>query len=509
MNYRLRVEGLSKSFGPIKALKNVSFDIMPGSVHALVGENGAGKSTFVKVITGMEKPDSGEILLDGRPCNFETPIEARASGVTAVYQDPKLFPHLDIAENIFMGIYPRTSSGMIDKKTMYAKADKMLFEMGVPINSHSPLAGRSVAEIQFVEIIRAMCADLKLLILDEPTASLTPTEAERFFKIINSLKAKNVSILFISHRLQEVRQICDTITVLRDGEHIITAPAKEISEQDLVHYMVGRDISSLFVRFEAPITEDPVFEVRNLTLPGYFENISFSIHGGEILGMAGLIGAGRTEIAETILGIRKPTKGVVIINGEEIIPKNPRQMKRLGIAYIPEDRDRHGIITSMGVSYNVCLASLNRISKFGLLQHKNEMKFAQKYAEDLEIKTAGIDAPVASLSGGNRQKVVLAKWLATVPKVLILDEPTHGIDVGTKSQVHERISELASAGFPVLMISSDLPEILGMSDRILVVAGGKIVAEFYKREATQEKILEAAAQHSTNSTIEDSYEYSE
>jgi rhamnose transport system ATP-binding protein len=509
MNYRLQVKGICKSFGPIKAVRNVSFDVVPGSVHALVGENGAGKSTLVKIITGMEKPDSGVILLDGVSCNFSTPIDARASGITAVYQDPKLFPHLDIAENIFMGIYPRTSSGMIDKKTMYSRADSMLRELGVAIDSHSPLAGCTVAEIQFVEIVRAMVADLKLLILDEPTASLTPTEAERFFNIVNLLKAKNVSILFISHRLQEIQQICDTITVLRDGEHIITAPAKEISEQDLVHYMVGRDISSLFVRFEAPITEDSVFEVRNLTLPGHFENISFSIHGGEILGMTGLIGAGRTEIAETIFGIRRPSKGVVIINGEEVVPKNPRQMKRHGIAYIPEDRERHGIISSIGVSHNICLAALNRISKFGLLQHKREKSFAAKYVEDFEIKSAGIDAPVASLSGGNRQKVVLAKWLATVPKVLILDEPTHGIDVGTKSQVHERISELASAGFPVLMISSDLPEILGMSDRILVIARGKIVAEFSKREATQEKIMEAAAKHAGVSMIEGANENSD
>ncbi len=489
----MTVQGVSKSFGPVKAVRNVSFSVSPGSAHALVGENGAGKSTLVKMITGMERPDTGEIFLDGKPCRFRTPIEARSAGITAVYQDPKLFPHLDVAENIFMGIYPKTKAGMVDKRTMYREARRRLEDLGVEIDPRSPLAGRTVAEIQFVEIVRAMCADLKLLFLDEPTASLTPAEADRFFKVVESLTAGGVSVVFISHRLPEIRRVCDTVTVLRDGEHIHTGPAADLSEHDMVQLMVGRDLSSLFVRVEAPVSDEPLFEVKNLTLEGVFKDISFSIRGGEVVGMAGLIGAGRTEIAETIFGIRRPTSGVVVVDGQEMVPKSPSRMMGLGIAYIPEDRDLNGIITPMGVASNICLAALDRVSKVGLVRHQKESSFASRYAEDFEIKTAGMDAPVASLSGGNRQKVVLAKWMATVPKVLILDEPTHGIDVGTKSQVHQRVSELASAGYPVLLISSDLPEILGMSDRILVVAGGEIVAEFSKAEATQEKIMEAAS----------------
>ncbi|MFA6507468.1 MAG: sugar ABC transporter ATP-binding protein, partial [Treponemataceae bacterium] len=450
---------------------------------------------LVKMITGMERPDSGEILLDGIPCRFETPIDARAAGITAVYQDPKLFPHLDVAENIFMGIYPKTRFGLVDKGAMYREARRMLEELGADIDPRSPLAGRTVAEIQFVEIVRAMCADLKLLFLDEPTASLTPSEAERFFRVVESLTARGVSVVFISHRLQEIRRIADSITVLRDGEHIATSPAVDLSEQDMVQLMVGRDLSSLFVRVEAPVSEEPMFEAKLLSLSGVFEDISFSIRGGEVVGMAGLIGAGRTEIAETIFGIRKPTSGSVVIQGAETTPRSARQMMKLGIAYIPEDRDLNGIITPLGLSSNICLAALDRVATVGLVRHRKENSFAAKYAEDFEIKSAGMDSPVSSLSGGNRQKVVLAKWLATVPKVLLLDEPTHGIDVGTKSQVHQRVSELASAGFPVLLISSDLPEILGMSDRVLVVAGGRIVAEFPKAEATQEKIMSAASMH--------------
>lgn len=493
MESRLTLNGVSKSFGPVKAVKNVSFTVAPGSAHALIGENGAGKSTLVKMITGMLQADEGEILLDGVHCNFGTPIEARRAGITAVYQDPKLFPHLDVAENIFMGIYPKTKSGLIDKAAMYREAQRGLEELGVDIDPHSPLAGKTVAEIQFVEIVRAMIADLKVLFLDEPTASLTPTEAERFFRIVKSLTSSGVSVVFISHRLHEIKEVCDSVTILRDGEHIHTGKTKELDEHSMVQLMVGRNLSSLFVRVEAPVTDEPLFEVKDLSLENVFEDVNFSIKGGEVVGMAGLVGAGRTEIAETIFGIRKPTSGSVVVNGIDAVPKSPRQMMKLGIAYIPEDRDLNGAITSLGVSDNICLAALDRVSKAGFTKKSTEQVFSGRYAKDFEIKTSGLDSPVSSLSGGNRQKVVLAKWMATVPKVLILDEPTHGIDVGTKSQVHQRVSELASAGYPVLLISSDLPEILGMSDRVLVVAGGKIVAEFSKEEATQEKIIEAAS----------------
>ena len=490
---RLNVQRLSKGFGPVRAVKEVSFAIRPGVVHALVGENGAGKSTLVKMITGMERPDAGAILLDGRACAFRTPIEARRAGITAVYQDPKLFPHLDVAENIFMGIQPRTALGLVDQRRMYAEASRRLRALGVDIDPRSPLAGRSVAEIQFVEIVRAMCADLRLLILDEPTASLTPTEAERLFGVVAGLKASGVSILFISHRLEEVRRIADDVTVMRDGEHVITTASAALTEEDMVRHMVGRELGSLFVRAPGTRSDRPPFEVRGLTLPGVFEDVSLSVHPGEIVGLAGLVGAGRTEIAEAIFGIRRPSRGTVSIDGKEVRPESPGQMVREGVAYIPENRDDHGLVVEQGVAANVCLAVLDRLARGGLIRHGDELRFARTFADDFEIKAASLDAPVSSLSGGNRQKVVLAKWLATRPKVLILDEPTHGIDVGTKSQVHQRIAELAGAGYPVLLISSDLPEVLGMSDRILVVAGGRLVAEFARAEATQEGILRAAA----------------
>ncbi len=490
---RLAILGVSKSFGPVAAVRGVSFGIRAGAVHALVGENGAGKSTLVKMITGMERPDEGQILLDGEPCRFETPLDARRRGITAVYQDPKLFPHLDVAENIFLGFQPRTRLGTVDSRRMYAEAGRMLGELGVDIDPRSLLAGRSVAEVQFVEIVRAMCADLRLLILDEPTASLTPSEAERLFAVVASLKRRGVSILFISHRLEEIRRVADDVTVMRDGEHVITTAASGLSEEAMVRHMVGRELKALFVRKPASVGDRPAFEVRGLSAPGAFEDVSFSVRPGEIVGLAGLVGAGRTEIAEAIFGIRRPSRGTVVVDGVAIQPRSAAQMVRHGVAYIPENRDEHGLVVERGVASNVCLAVLDRLARGGLLPHSAELAFARPFADDFEIKAASLDAPVGSLSGGNRQKVVLAKWLATRPKVLLLDEPTHGIDVGTKSQVHQRISELAAQGYPVVLISSDLPEILAMSDRILVVAGGRIVAEMAAGQATQERVMAAAA----------------
>ncbi|MGC3999788.1 MAG: sugar ABC transporter ATP-binding protein [Anaeromyxobacter sp.] len=491
---RLTVRSVSKRFGPVHAVRDVSFAVRAGAVHALVGENGAGKSTLVKIITGMQRPDAGAILLDGEPCAFATPIEARRRGITAVYQDPRLFPHLDVAENIFMGIQPRTRLGLVDQRRMYGEAGRMLRELGVDIDPRSLLAGRSVAEVQFVEIVRAMIADLKVLILDEPTASLTPAEAERLFAVADGLRRRGVSILFISHRLEEIRRIADDVTVMRDGEHVITTAARDLSEEDMVRHMVGRELKSLFVRQPAQVSGPPAFEVRGLSLEGTFAGVSFGIRPGEIVALAGLVGAGRTEIAESIFGLRPPDAGTVVIGGQAVRPARPAQMVAHGVAYIPEDRDAHGLVVEQGVASNVCMPVLDRLAALGgLLTHRAELAFTAPLARDFEVKAATLDAPVGSLSGGNRQKVVLAKWLATRPKVLILDEPTHGIDVGTKSQVHQRIAALAAEGYPVLLISSDLPEVLAMADRILVVAGGRIVAELARGEATQERIMTAAA----------------
>ena len=451
-----------------------------------------GKSTLVKIITGLERQDSGEIFLDEKPARFFTPIEARQSGITAVYQDPKLFPHVDVAENIFMGIHPRGLLGLVNRRKMYGEADRLLSELNVGIDPRSLIAGLSVAEIQFVEIVRAMYADVRLLILDEPTAALTPREADRLFRVVESLKSRGTSIIFISHRLEEVLQITDTVTVMRDGSIVATAGTSELSEEVLVRHMVGRELKSLFVRTETRVGQRPVLEVKGLTLPGYFQNVSFSVHEGEIVGLAGLVGAGRTEIAESIFGIRPPAAGEVFVDGRRVVPANASVMLRHGVAYIPENRDENGLVTALGVSFNICLSVLDRLGRGGFLGHGSELRFSRPLAEDLEIRSESLDTPVGWLSGGNRQKVVLAKWLATRPRVLILDEPTHGIDIATKSQVHRRISELAAAGYPVLLISSDLPEVIAMCDRTLVVAHGEIVDEFPRAAATQEAIMLAA-----------------
>jgi rhamnose transport system ATP-binding protein len=317
---RLTVQGISKSFGPVRAINNVSFSVAAGSIHGLVGENGAGKSTLVKIITGLERQDSGEIFLDEKPARFVTPIEARQSGITAVYQDPKLFPHVDVAENIFMGIHPRNTLGLLNRRKMYGEANRLLSDLNVDIDPRSLIAGLSVAEIQFVEIVRAMYADMKLLILDEPTAALTPSEAERLFGVVDSLRTKGTSIIFISHRLEEVLKITDTVTVLRDGSLVITAKAAELSEEALVRHMVGRELKSFFVRTDTKIGTRPVLEVRSLSLPGYFHDVSFSIHEGEIVGLMGLVGAGRTEIAESIFGIRPPAAGEILVGRSGGIP---------------------------------------------------------------------------------------------------------------------------------------------------------------------------------------------
>ncbi len=490
---RLVLRSVTKRYGPVEVIRDVSLSVKPGAVHGLVGENGAGKSTLVKIITGMEQPDEGEMLLDGVPCAFDTPIHARKAGVTAVYQDPMLFPHLDVAENIFMGIYPKTRLGLVDRTAMYEQARRMLEELGVDIDPRSPCVGRSLAEVHFVEIVRAMCANLRVLLLDEPTASLTPAEARRFFSVIESLTSRGVSVVFISHRLSEVQQVSDDITILRDGRHVITAPASRLSEEAIVRHMAGVELSSLFTREPAPVGEKPMFEVRGLSLPGCFENVSFSIHEGEIVGLAGLVGAGRTEIAETIFGLRVASEGTVVVDGVELRPRSPTEMVDLGVAYFPEDRDTNGLVTRMDVTSNICLAALERLTATGLIRSSSETSFAKGYVRDFEILPPTLDEPVANLSGGNRQKVALAKWLATVPRVLILDEPTRGIDVAAKSLVHSRISELASAGFPVLLISSDLNEMLALCDKILVVAGGRIVARFDRAEANQDNIMSAAA----------------
>jgi rhamnose transport system ATP-binding protein len=502
---RLSVSGLTKSFGGIHALRDVSFDIAPGEIHALLGENGAGKSTLVKIVSGLQLADRGEIALDGEPREFRTPMEARRAGVVAVYQDPKLFPHLDVAENIFMGVQPLHRMRTIDHRRMYERADALLRELEAGLDPTTTVAGLSIGEMQFVEFARAMADGVdRLLFLDEPTAALTPSETERLFRVVRRLRNRGTSVVFISHRLEELSGLVDTVTVLRDGQHVTTRPAAELDQTAVVRLMVGRSLEELYPRDsgvalpEIETTARPRgvarLSVRDLGLRGVFEGISFEIYAGEIVAMAGLVGAGRSEIAQTIFGVTPPTTGQVLLDGQLVTITSPRQMLTLGVAYLPEDRDGEGLIPRLSIMRNLIMPIMGRLARFGLVRPARERAVSERYASDLQIKAQTVDQAVATLSGGNRQKVVLGKWLATNPSVLILDEPTHGIDVGTKAQVHAIVRSLADRGLAILVISSDLPEVLRMGDRVIVVANGRLTATFTRAEATQESVMSAATQ---------------
>jgi rhamnose transport system ATP-binding protein len=496
----LKLDCITKSYGGIHALKNVSFQVMPGEIHAICGENGAGKSTLIKIISGLIQPDSGKILLNKKEVAFKTPMEARESGVVAMYQDPQLFPNLSIVENVFMGVQPVTKFGVINRARMNETTREIFDSLGVEIDVNSLVAGLTIAEMQFVQFARSYVGEEKLLyILDEPTASLTPSETQRLFNYLKKLRENGKSIIIITHRLEELEGLADTITVLRDGEHIVTKPKDALNTNEIINYMVGRslDYSGLRDRKGAKAETDgssvpEVLQIIHLRRLGVFEDISFSVRSGEIVSMTGLVGAGRTEIAETIFGITPETSGKVYVNGEEVKNRTPENMVNKGLAYIPEDRDNKGCVVQLSVAENINLSIMNRLAKFGILDKAEELKVSQYFKDRLQIKVSNLGNPVKSLSGGNRQKVVLSKWLAVKPKVIILDEPTHGIDVAVKQQVHEIIRELAEEGIGILVISSDLPEVLSISDRILVIAEGELVASFDSGGASQEKIMEAA-----------------
>jgi rhamnose transport system ATP-binding protein len=487
---RLRIDHVSKSFEAVRALRDVSFELRPGEVHALVGENGAGKSTLVSIITGLAMADAGTLTLDGTPVSFKNPREARAAGVAAVYQDPNLFPHLSIAENIFTGQYPLTGP-VVDAQSMRRKARALLSKLGFDLDVDRLVAGLTVAEAQFVEIARALSSDLRLLILDEPTSALTPGEAEKLYSVVDRLRQEGTTVVWISHRMEEIRMLADTITVLRDGGHVQTSPRSELDDATMIRLMVGRSVVLEAVPRDEPLG-DSRLTVRELSLPGVFEDISFDVHEGEIVGMAGLVGSGRSEIAQAIFGLSPAVRGAVEIDGREVTPKSPRFMSERGVVYLPEDRDAEGVISTMSITDNIALPSIKRLSSFGFMKSKRERALAGEQRIALSIK-GDVSDLVSSLSGGNRQKVAIARWLATNPKVLLLDEPTHGIDVGTKAQVHDIMRDLARKHrLAILMISSDMQEVLAVSDRVLVIARGRLAANIDIADASQERILEAA-----------------
>ncbi len=483
--------GVAKRFGGVQALRGVDLALYPGEVHALVGENGAGKSTLVKILAGVHRADTGVIRVASEEVVFHGPLDARHRGVAVIHQHATLFPDLDVAENVFMGRQPQDRAGRVDWGAMYREVARLLGTLGVRLNVRAPVRGLSVADQQLVEIAKALSFEARVLVMDEPTASLSAREVDRLFAIVQRLRERGVAILFVSHRLEEVFAISDRITVFRDGAHVVTARAKDLSTEETIRHMVGRRLEALFPKEEAEMG-GVVLEVRGLTRPGYFRDIGFALRRGEILGLFGLVGAGRTEVARVIFGADRADAGEIRVEGRLVTIDSPLTALRHGIGYVPEDRHGQGLVLDFPIGANVTLPILPRLSRLGLLDQRRERRLARAYAEQLQVKAAGLEQAASALSGGNQQKVVLAKWLATDPKVLILDEPTRGIDIGTKAEVHRIVSHLATQGMAIVLISSELPEVLAMADRVLVMHEGRITAEFPRGQAGQERVMFAA-----------------
>jgi rhamnose transport system ATP-binding protein len=479
LNSLLQVTNITKSFGAVRALKGVSFDLQVGEVHALLGENGAGKSTLIKIVTGAHHADSGTIEIDGKPIQRLTPPSARACGIAAIYQQPALFPDLSVAENIALALEKPSPLRSVRWNYRRNRAFELLKRVGADIDPYLEVRQLSMPEQQLVEIARAIGTGARILILDEPTASLTKKEVELLYAVIRELRSRGVGMIYISHRLEEIFAIADRVTVLRDGESVGTNQIDSINEARLIRMMVGREVSAIYPpRQSSSSAAAPAalsFKKIGCKVSGV-ANISFELHSGEILGFAGLVGAGRTELARILFGITPADCGEIRVNGEAVQVRTPREAVEHGIAYVPEDRRRHGVILEMPVAANITMAIHPEVFPGTWLRFNSERSLSENLVHALAIKTSNVDAPAATLSGGNQQKVALARWLAAKPKILILDEPTQGVDVGAKSQIHKLIRDLANNGLAVLMISSDLPEILGMSDRIAVMRSGTIVA---------------------------------
>jgi rhamnose transport system ATP-binding protein len=487
----LELRDIHKSFGAVKALRGANLSLHRGQVTALVGENGAGKSTMVKTLAGLHQQDRGQVFLDGEEVSFRDPLQARGAGIAVIYQEPTMFPDLTVAENIFMGRQPVRSLRLIDRKAMRQQALELFRQLGVKIDPDRAAQGLSIADQQVVEIAKAISLNARVLIMDEPTAALSGVEVDRLFAVTRTLQDRGAAVLFISHRFEEVFALADWITVMRDGAHVATAPAAGLAVDEVIRQMVGRDVASLFPKQDTVIG-DIALDVRGLSRKGVFSDISFNVKAGEIVGLSGLVGAGRSEVARAIFGIDKYDSGAIRVRGEELKPLSPRDSMAAGVGFVPEDRRKQGLVMELNVSRNLTLTLRNKLSRFGLLTNQAEAQSTREWAKKLQIKAGAPTSPISTLSGGNQQKVVLGKWLATGPKVLIIDEPTRGIDVGTKSEVHRLISELAGTGLAVLMISSELPEILGMSDRVLVMHEGRITAELSRNDATEETVMTAA-----------------
>ncbi|MEJ0003762.1 MAG: sugar ABC transporter ATP-binding protein [Pararobbsia sp.] len=488
---RLALTRASKSFGRVRALEDGTLTLWPGEVHALLGENGAGKSTLVKLLAGVHQPDGGELRIDGEPRRFASPADARDAGIAVIYQEPTLFFDLSIGENIFMGRQPRDRAGRIRYDAMHAEVDALLASLGVSLRAQQSIRGLSIADQQVVEIAKALSLQANVLIMDEPTAALSLPEVERLFAIAGKLRARGVAILFITHRLDEVFKLSQRITIMRDGRTVHFAMTHEMTTESIVAKMVGRDLDTFYPKAQTQ-PGDVALAVKGLTRTGVFRDISFEVRRGEIVALAGLVGAGRSEVARAIFGIDPVERGAVEVLGKPLRLGRPNAAVRAGLALVPEDRRGQGLALELSIARNASLTVLGRLKRGGLICARSEERLARTWGERLRLKAASLQAPVGTLSGGNQQKVVIGKWLATDPKVLIIDEPTRGIDVGAKAEVYRTLADLVRDGMAILMISSELPEVLGMADRVLVMHEGRLSADLARAEASEERIMSAA-----------------
>jgi len=488
----IELRDITKTFPGVKALSNVSFDIYPGEVHALCGENGAGKSTLIKVMTGAHQPDSGKIFIEGEEVRFTSPHQAIEKGIACIYQELTIAPQLDVAKNVFLGNMFVNRFGLLDLKRLYRDTKEILTDyIGLNVSPKTLAGELSVGQQQMIEIGRALTRHARVIIMDEPTSSLSEAETETLFRLIKMLKEDNVAIVYISHKLDEVMQLADRITVLRDGKNIITMKTSEITQEQLISYMIGRELENLYQKSPAR-QGDVVLEVKNLTRKGVFENISFSVRAGEIVGFFGLVGAGRSEIMRAVFGVDRYDSGEIYIGGKKLPPGKPSAAIEAGLGFATEDRKKEGLMLRLSVLLNMSLVKLPHISKAGVINAQKQRELVEQYIKSISIKTPNVGQLVGNLSGGNQQKVVVAKWLMMSPKVLIVDEPTRGIDVGSKSEIYGLLNDLAHQGVAIIVVSSEIEEIMGICDRVITICEGNLTASLDIKNLKSETVLAAA-----------------
>ena len=489
---KIEMVGINKSFSKNKVLKDACFHLESGEIHALMGENGAGKSTLMKILTGVYKKDSGKILVDGKSVEYKHPVEAEKSGIVFIHQELNVVPDLTVIENLFLGKELRNKFGILNEKLMKYEASEIFKVLGVEIDLDDVIGKLSIGKQQMVEIAKALMANAKVLIMDEPTAALTPRECNVLFDVVRYLRGKGVSIVYISHRMEEIFELCDRITILRDGNYVGTKFIKQTTMDEIIKMMIGREITEKYPKIENELG-DIVLKVENLTKKGMFENISFEVRKGEILGVSGLMGAGRSEIMNVIFGNIKVDEGKIIIDDNEVNIRSPRDAINFGIGFVTEDRKNEGLILDSTIRENIALTNLDLISnKFGIIDSNKEIKTVEKDIEKFKIKCSSSEQICGGLSGGNQQKVVFAKWIDLNPKIFILDEPTRGVDVGSKKEIYNIINELIARGVGIILVSSELPEVLGLSDRVLVINEGKVSGILNRKDATQENVMKLA-----------------